>query len=250
MTKVSIITVTYNSEKYLEQCILSVLSQNYPSIEYIIIDGNSNDGTKDIIRKYESRIARWISEPDAGMFDALNKGMAISTGDIIGMLHSDDIFGSFDVISTVVKAFDEKKVDSLYGDLVFVYPDDTDRLYRLWNGKPYDRNLFKKGWMPAHTTFFFRKELIGKYGNYITHYYSSSDYELMLRYLYKNRVSSYYLPRLIVKMRKGGLSNNSLYRRLRANRRDYLAMKANGIPMPFIISILKPLSKLHQYFPK
>jgi glycosyltransferase len=174
----------------------------------------------------------------------------MATGEIIGMLHNDDLFGSNDVISSVVKVFEEKKVDSLYGDLEYVYPEDTGRLYRLWKGKPFNKDLFRKGWMPAHTTFFFRRELAAKYGNYVTHFFSSSDYELMLRYLYKNNVSSYYLPKLIVKMRKGGLSNSSLFQRLRANRRDYLAMKANNIPFPFFVSILKPLSKLHQYYPR
>lgn len=249
MMKVTIITVTYNSEKYLEDCIRSVLSQDYPDIEYIMVDGDSRDGTKEIIRKYESSVSKWISEPDHGMFDALNKGIAMSSGDIIGMLHSDDLFASPDVISSVVRAFEEMGADSLYGDLEYVDPADTGRLYRVWKGRPYERRLFAKGWMPAHTTFFFRRELVARYGGYITHYYSSSDYELMLRYLYRHHVSSCYLPRLIVKMRKGGLSNNGIFRRLRANRRDYLAMKANGVPFAFFVSFLKPLSKLHQYFP-
>jgi glycosyltransferase len=248
MLKVTIITVTYNSEKYLEQCIGSVLSQDYPQIEYIVVDGNSGDRTLDIIRKYEPHITKWVSEPDGGMFDALNKGISMATGDIIGMLHSDDVFASAEVISAVVRSLEDSKADCLYGDLEYVDPDDMNILYRFWKGRPFHKNLFKKGWMPAHTTFYFRRELIGKFGNYLTHYYSSSDYELMIRFLYRYNASAYYLPRLIVKMRRGGLSNNSLRRRLRANRRDYLALKANGVPFPFWVSVLKPLSKLHQYF--
>jgi len=248
--KVTIITVTLNSDKFLEDCIKSVLGQTYQDIEYIIVDGKSSDNTVSIIRKYESNIARWVSEKDTGMFDALNKGMALASGDIIGVLHSDDVFNSNDVVEKVVNAFKEQQVDSLYGDLEYVYPEDTDRVYRIWKGKPFDRKLFKLGWMPAHPTFYFKKELVSKYGGYVTHYFSSSDYELMARYLYKNKVSSYYLPMLITRMRRGGLSNNSLFKRLRANRRDYLAMKVNGIPFSFFVSILKPLSKLHQYYSK
>lgn len=250
MLKVTIITVTYNAEKYLEQCVRSVLSQDYPGIEYIVVDGNSADGTCDIIRKYESGIAKWVSEPDGGMFDALNKGIAMATGDIIGMLHSDDLFASSEVVSDMVRAFEESRADCVYGDLEYVDPNDMSALYRLWKGRPFDKNLFRRGWMPAHTTFFFRRELVFKYGNYLTHYYSSSDYELMLRFLYRYNSSAFYLPKLIVKMRRGGLSNNSLLRRLRANRRDYLALKANGVPFAFLVSVMKPLSKLHQYFPR
>jgi len=248
--KVTIITVTLNSDKFLEDCIKSVLGQTYQDIEYIIVDGKSSDNTVSIIRKYESNITKWVSEKDTGMFDALNKGMALASGDIIGVLHSDDVFNSKDVVEKVVNAFIEQQVDSLYGDLEYVYPEDTDKIYRIWKGKPFDRKLFNSGWMPAHPTFYFKKELVSKYGGYVTHYFSSSDYELMARYLYKNKVSSYYLPMLITRMRRGGLSNNSLFKRLRANRRDYLAMKVNGIPFSFFVSILKPLSKLHQYYSK
>lgn len=248
--KVTIITVTYNSDKYLEHCIRSVLGQTYPDIEYIIIDGKSSDNTPAIIRKYESRIAKWISEPDKGMFDALNKGMALATGDIIGLLHSDDVFASDDAVASVVKAFEEQGTDTLYADLMYVYPEDLDKVYRIWRGKPYNRNLFRRGWMPAHPTFYIRRSLLETYGGYETHYFSSSDYEFMARYLFRYHLSSYYLPKLLIKMRRGGLSNNNLFKRLRANRRDYLAMKRNGIPFSFFVSILKPLSKLHQYYRK
>jgi glycosyltransferase len=184
------------------------------------------------------------------MFDALNKGMALATGDIIGVLHSDDVFDSHDIIDIIVKTFQEKDIDTLYGDLEYVYSEDIDKLYRRWNGKEYNRNLFKLGWMPAHPAFYFKRALLEKYGNYETHYFSAADYEFMARYLFKFKLSSYYLPKLIVKMRRGGLSNRNIFQRLRANRRDYLAMKANGIPFAFFVSFLKPLSKLHQYYKK
>ena len=248
--KVTIITVTLNSEKYLAQCIQSVLDQTYKNIEYIIVDGKSVDSTIDIINQNSSGITKWISEPDKGMFDALNKGMKMATGEIIGVLHSDDVFASPDVLASVVKAFEEQQVDTLYGDLQYVYEEDINKLYRKWEGKPFKRSRFKTGWMPAHPAFYFKRELLEKYGNYETHYFSAADYELMARYLYRYKLSSYYLPKLLILMRRGGLSNNNIFKRLRANRRDYLAMKANGIPFSFFVSILKPLSKLHQYYKK
>lgn len=248
--KVTLITATYNSEKYLEECIQSVINQGYPNIEHIIVDGKSKDGTIKIIKKYESHIAKWISETDRGMYDAINKGMEMATGDIIGILNSDDMLDSENVIEWVVNAFEEKKVDSIYGDLEYVDPIDTNKIHRIWKGKEYKRSLFKIGWMPAHPTFYFRAELFRKYGGYESHYYSAADYEFMARYLYKHSISSYYIPKLLVKMRRGGQSNASWRQRLRANRRDYLAMKKNNIPFAFFVSILKPLSKVHQYYQK
>ncbi len=247
VTKVTIITVTMNSEKYLEDCINSVISQNYPDIEHIVIDGGSKDGTVGIIKKYKDHIAKWISEKDAGMYDAINKGMRMATGDIIGTLNSDDTLSSPTVIDEIVKAFNEQKVDSVYGDLVYVEPQNTQKIIRVWKGLPFKRKRYHSGWMPAHPTFYFRRGLLDHFGYYETHYYTASDYEFMARYLYYFRVSSFYIPKLIVKMRTGGMSNVSLYKRLRANRRDYLAMKRNRIPFPWIVSLLKPLIKLHQF---
>lgn len=248
--KVTIITATYNSEKYLEGCIQSILNQSYKNIEHIIIDGKSTDGTLSIIKKYESVISKWISEKDRGLYDALNTGMSMATGDIVGILNSDDLLASTKIIEDIVTAFQTIPIDSLYGDLEYVEPDDINKVYRLWRGRVYNRNLFKLGWMPAHPTFYVKRDLIVKYGGYQNHYFSAADYEFMCRYLYLHRVSSYYLPKLIVKMRRGGQSNDSLARRFRANRRDYLAMKKNGIPFPFLVSILKPLRKLPQYYKK
>lgn len=248
--KVSLITVTYNSGLYLEDCIQSVIKQRHRDIEHIIVDGVSTDNTLNIIRKYESRIAKWISEPDRGIYDAINKGIAMATGDIVGILNSDDILVGEDVIEKIVQAFEQNKVDTIYGDLEYVSATDTNKVIRIWKGRPYKRSRFHYGWMPAHPTFYIKRSLIEKYGYYENHYYTAADYEFMARYLYTNKVSSYYLPILIVKMRMGGQSNKTMYRRLRANRRDYLAMKRNNIPFPFIVSILKPMIKLHQFYKK
>ncbi|MBC7934740.1 MAG: glycosyltransferase [Rhizobacter sp.] len=246
--KVSLITVTYNSAVYLEDCIRSVVGQQYHNIEHIIIDGGSTDGTVDIIRNYHSHIAKWISVEDRDMYEAINKGIKMATGDIVGILNSDDVFASNDVIGSIVDCFNEHKLDAVYGDLVYVDKVDTNRIIRYWKGLTYNRFHFLYGWMPAHPTFYLRRELIDEYGGYLSHYYTAADYEFMARYLYRYRISARYLPKLFVKMRVGGQSNITLKSRLRANRRDYLAMKKNQIPFPFFAAILKPIIKLHQFY--
>ena len=245
--KVSLITVTCNSEKYLADCIESVRQQDYPNIEYIVIDGASTDNTLALIRGADTVIDKWISEKDAGMYDAINKGMKMATGDIIGILNSDDMLASSATISGIVDCFRQNEVDSIFGDLVYVDAMDTSRIYRYWKGATYNRKAFQWGWMPAHPTFYLRREVVESLGGYKTHFHSAADFEFMTRYLYKHRVSSCYHPELIVKMRKGGMSNCGWQRRLRANRRDYLALKQNSVPFPFFASIIKPIRKLPQF---
>jgi len=246
--KVSIITVTLNSSKYLQECIDSVVNQTYGNIEHIVIDGNSTDDTVGIIRRNGNHITKWISEQDKGMYDAINKGMKLATGDVIGILNSDDMLAANNVIERVVNCFEENKVDSLYGDLVYVDQKNTKKMIRCWKGLSYNRARFNYGWMPAHPTFYFRRDLLEELGGYETHYFTAADYEFMARYLYRYRISSRYLPLLIAKMRVGGQSNKNLISRLRANRRDYLAMKINNIPFPHIASVLKPIIKLRQFY--
>ena len=236
--KVTLITVTLNSEKYLEDSILSVMKQDYANIEHIIIDGESTDGTLAIIEKYKDHITRWVSEKDYSMYDAINKGMRMASGDIIGTLNSDDVLASSDVISKIVTCFQSEKVDAVYGDLLYVDQDDTDKVLRKWKGGVFNKNKFRYGWMPAHPTFYFRRQLLNTCGYYETHFFSAADYEFMTRYLYYYKTSAAYIPKLIVKMRSGGMSNGNIFRRLRANRRDYLAMKKNRVPMPFVVSFL------------
>lgn len=245
--KVSIITVTLNSEKYLSDCIRSVCGQNYKNIEHIIVDGKSTDGTLRIIRKNSDSISSWISETDRGMYDAINKGLKMATGDIVGILNSDDMFASADSVRSIVDCFETTGTDSVYGNLVYVDPKDAGKVVRYWKSNSYKRSRFHYGWMPAHPTFYVRRELLSQYGLYENHYYTAADYEFMARYLFLHKVSSQYLDSLLVKMRTGGLSNGSFKKRFRANRRDYLAMKKNKIPFSFIVSILKPLIKLPQF---
>ncbi|MEO6404464.1 MAG: glycosyltransferase family 2 protein [Ferruginibacter sp.] len=245
--KVTIITATYNAADHLEDCINSIIRQDHKDIEHIIIDGKSTDSTMEIVEKYRTHISKSITETDRGMYDAINKGMRMATGDIIGILNSDDMLVSPDVISEIVSVFEKEGVDAVYGDLEYVDRNDSSHVLRIWKGKPYKRSLFRKGWMPAHPTFYFKRALLEKYGGYETHYFSAADYEFMARYLFYFKASACYLPKLIVMMRAGGQSNGNIKQRLRANRRDYLAMKKNKIPFAFIVSIMKPLGKLHQY---
>lgn len=245
--KVSIITVCLNSERYLQHCIDSVKNQTHPDIEYIIVDGKSNDKTLHIIKMNRDVVDKVVSEADRGIYDAINKGIKLATGDIIGVLNSDDMFASPDSVKHIVETFECYQTDAVYGDLVYVDPKDEEAIVRFWKGKPYKRSRFKLGWMPAHPTFYIKKHLINKYGLYENHFYTAADYEFMARYLFKYRCTATYLEKIIVKMRRGGMSNGNLKRRLRANRRDYLAMKRNKIPFSFLVSIIKPISKLHQY---
>lgn len=245
--KVSIITVTFNSEKHLADCINSVARQNYKNIEHIIIDGKSTDGTLKIIRQHSKHISYWISETDRGMYDAINKGLKMATGDIVGILNSDDMFASADAVRSIVDCFENTGTDSVYGDLVYVDASDTQKIIRYWKGISYKRSRFRYGWMPAHPTFYIRRELIEQYGLYENHYFTAADYEFMARYLFLHKVSSQYIDAMLVKMRSGGISNVTLKSRLRANRRDFLAMKKNKIPFSFAVSILKPLIKIPQF---
>ncbi len=245
--KVTLITVTFNSARHLADCIQSVLQQDHPDVEYIVIDGASTDDTLSIIENYSGGIDKWISEKDGGMYDAINKGMRMATGDVIGILNSDDMLAGPGVLSKIVASFEQGGVDSIFGDLLYVDGEDTDKVHRYWRGSAYNRDAFHWGWMPAHPTFYVRREVVEQLGGYETHFFTAADFELMTRYLYKHRISSAYLPELIVKMRKGGMSNGSLKKRLRANRRDYLALKRNGVPFPLFASLIKPIRKLPQY---
>lgn len=248
--KVSIITVCYNSSETIESTIQSVVAQNYPDIEYIIIDGLSSDNTVQIVEKYKSKIAKIISEKDKGIYDAINKGIALATGDIVAILHADDFYTDQNVISTIVDTFNKQNVDAVYGDLQYVDRTDTDKIKRNWISGAYQKQNFLKGWMPPHPSFFVKKECYDKFGNFNTTLLSAADYELMLRFLYKNNCSVAYIPKVLVKMRVGGKSNVSLMNRIKANREDKKAWELNGLSPSMFTFVRKPLSKLGQFFNK
>ena len=207
--KVSVITVCYNRKATIEQSIKSVLDQDYPDIEYIIVDGNSSDGTQEIIRPYLDKIAKYISEPDKGMYDAINKGLGLATGDIVGLMHSDDVFYDTAVVSKIIEKFkNNSNINAIYGDGIYVTNDDEQKIVRNRIGGDYDYKRLKSGWLPLHPTVYIKKSVIDKYGNYNLDFKIASDTEFLLRYLFKHKISIAYLNAYIVKMRMGGLSTN------------------------------------------
>lgn len=244
--KVSIITITYNSAATLRDTIESVLQQSYPSIEYIIKDGGSTDDTLAIARSYGDKI-KLIFQPDKGIYDAMNQGLAAATGDVIGLLNSDDFYADNTVIQEVVNKFKTTSADSLYGDLQYVDANDTSKITRYWQAGEYNRLNFLKGWMPPHPTFFVKREIYKKFGFFKPEFKSAGDYEMMLRLLYKHQISAAYLPKVLIKMRAGGVSNVSFKNRLRANQEDRQAWKINDIQPKWFTLYAKPLSKVLQW---
>jgi glycosyltransferase involved in cell wall biosynthesis len=245
--KVSLITITFNSAETLEQTIFSVLNQTYRDIEYIIVDGGSTDGTLAIIDKYKNAIAKVVSEPDEGLYDALNKGLKLCTGEIIGLLHSDDFYIDQHVIQKYVSVFKETGCDAVYSDLYYVDRLKSDKIFRKWKSGQYKSGSFINGWMPPHPTFFVRKKIYDKFGSFNTSLKSAADYELMLRFIHKHRIALRYLPEFTVKMRVGGASNLSLRKRFMANREDKKAWAMNGLKPRFYTFFLKPLRKVFQF---
>ena len=216
--------------------------------EHILVDGASSDGTMAIVERYGDHFARVVSELDAGIYDAMNKGLALAEGDIVGLLNADDFYPADNVLATVVAAFESDAIDASYGDLRYVAADDETRTVRYWRAGPYRRERFYHGWMPPHPTFFVRRELYEECGAYRLDLGSAADYELMLRFLLGHRVRAMYIPEVLVHMRAGGASNRSVAARWRANRNDALAWKLNGLrPRPWTV-LAKPLRKLGQWW--
>lgn len=206
--KISIITVVYNNNLTIKDAINSVLSQTYKNIEYIIIDGASSDGTVEIIKSYGDKITKFISEPDSGLYDAMNKGIELATGDVIGILNSDDFYIDELVIEKVVKVFEEKRVDSLYADLLYVKPDNLLKTVRYYDSSQFNPSKFAYGWMPAHPTFFVKKEIYKKYGVFRKDLKIAADFDLLTRFLYTHKISYFYMKEVLVKMRVGGVSTS------------------------------------------
>lgn len=245
--KVSIITICYNSAATIEDTIKSVCSQDYPNVEYLIVDGASTDRTLEIADRYRDRIAKVISEKDKGIYDAMNKGIQAATGDVVGILNSDDHYADERVISDVVKALTGSGCDGLYADLIYVNREQKDKVVRRWIAGKYRAGMFLSGWMPPHPTFFVKRHLYHELGLYNLSLRSAADYELMLRFIHRHHISLAYLPRVITHMRTGGQSNVSLRNRIRANKEDRAAWRMNDLKPAWYTLTLKPVSKLFQY---
>lgn len=245
--KISIITVTFNSAATVRDTMESVLKQAYKDYEYLVIDGGSKDNTVDIIKemepKFEGRM-RWISERDKGMYDGINKGIRMATGDFVGIINSDDFYHRADIFDEINKAFEEDKaIEAIYGDVRFVNPDNLEKTVRYYSSKHWKPWRFRFGFMPAHPTFFTYKENFEKYGYYQYDYHIAADYELLIRHLYTNHVRAKYVPLDFMKMRTGGRSTNGWKANVLLNKEIVRACKENGIwtcmPLLFLKYFIK-----------
>lgn len=246
MHKVSIITVAYNSVSTIKKTIDSVLSQDYPSIEYILIDGASTDGTINLIKSYGNHINYFISEPDQGMYDAINKGLSLATGDIIGILNSDDFYVNSQVISTVVSNFLENQVDCIFADLVYVSKHHPNKIVRYYSSASFTPRHFAYGWMPAHPTVFIKRWAYEHYGYFKIDYKIAADYELLIRFLAKYQLPYAYVPQVWVKMRTGGISTKNLMSNWILNREIVRGCTENGIRTNLFKVFSKYFTKIFQ----
>lgn len=243
--KISVITVCYNAAFTIESSILSVMKQDYENVEYIVIDGGSVDGTINIIKRYRAHISCFISEPDQGIYDAINKGIQKASGEVIGLLHANDCFAANNVLSTIAKSFREKKIDAVYGNLVFY--NAKGKIVRIWKSRPGRRLLLELGWMPPHPTVYVRREIYNRYGNYRLDFGTAADYELILRFFYRHKIKTHYVDCVFIKMLTGGISNKSILNHVTGNINDFKAMKKHGLFAPFIAVFFKPVQKIIQY---
>ena len=246
--KVSIITATYNSDHGIEACLDSILSQDYKNIECLVIDGKSIDQTIEIVLEKQKKHSsiNMVSEPDKGIYDALNKGVNLASGDIIGFVHSDDLLASKTVISKLVSKFLNEKLDGVYGDLQYVNKDDTTRVVRLWKSREYTTDLLRNGWMPAHPTFFLKKEVYKIHGKFNLKYKIAADYDFMVRVLKDPSLTYGYMPCVITKMRVGGISNRGLKNIILKSKEDYEVLLSNKIGGVLTL-FKKNISKLSQF---
>jgi glycosyltransferase involved in cell wall biosynthesis len=245
--KISIITVVYNGADTIRTCLDSVTSQTHPDLEYIVVDGNSTDATADIVRSYGDKIACFVSEPDKGLYDAMNKGIAVATGEVIGFLNADDFYPNQGVLARVADTFAKAGTDAVYGDMLYVDRTNTRRVTRYWNSGAYTPGAFRWGWMPGHLAFFCKRAVYRQYGGFRLDLRSAADYELMLRFIHKNCINLTYCHAVFIVMRNGGISNSGLESRLQANQQDRQAWAINGMKPYFFTLWLKPLRKITQY---
>lgn len=246
--KVSLLTVTYNSALTLQDTIDSVAKQNYPGIEYIIVDGASKDATISIIQKNQSVVSHWISEPDKGIYDAMNKAIKMATGEVVGIINSDDFYSRHDIISQVAFAFREEQVDAVFGDLVFVSPGNLNKVVRTYSSRNWHPDKFSRGFMPAHPTFFVRRKYYEQLGLFKTDYRIAADYELLIRFLYVHRLRYKYLPITMVTMRRGGASTGGIRSNIILNNEIVRACKENGIHTNVFKIYPKYLIKIFELF--
>ncbi|SMO39003.1 glycosyltransferase [Saccharicrinis carchari] len=243
---VSIITATYNAGKTFESALRSVINQTHPHIEYIVVDGGSSDQTLKIADTYKAFIHHFISEPDRGIYDALNKGIEMATGDVIAFLHADDLLDDDTTIATIVEEFERTKADAIYGDLEYVQFQNPDKVIRYWQSKTFKPALLKAGWMPPHPTLFLKAQVFKEIGKFNIDYKIAADYDFILRFFSNGKYVAEYVPMVITRMRVGGTSNNSLKNIWIKSKEDLRALKQNKVGN--VLSLIwKNVSKLPQF---
>ncbi len=245
-TRITIITATYNSVKTLEQTIKSLHSQTYKNVQHIIIDGKSSDGTLEIIDKYKQHIDIVISEADKGIYDALNKGIALATSEVIGFLHADDIFAADNVLEEIANVFYNNNIDAVYGDLQYVAETDINKIIRHWRSNSFEPNKIYKGWMPPHPTFYVRRQMYLKHNTFNINYKIAADYDMMMRLLFVHKIKVKYIPMVMIKMRVGGKSNASIKNIIRKMSEDYNIMRTHKIG-GILTLFFKNISKISQF---
>jgi glycosyltransferase involved in cell wall biosynthesis len=233
--KISVITVCFNSAATVADTLHSVGSQTHPDFEHIVIDGGSKDATLDIVSKHGPHVECIVSERDQGIYDAMNKGIRLATGDVIGLLNSDDFYASPQTLATVARVFDDPKVQACWGDLCYVKPDDTTKIVRYWRSSPFEPGQFERGWCPPHPTLFVRRKVYERFGGFDLRFSIGADVELMARFLAVKQIPCAYIPEVLVYMRMGGMSNRSLRNILRNNREIWRALRLHGL-------VVSPLS--------
>jgi len=245
---VSIITVSFNSLRTISDTINSVLNQTYPNIEYIIIDGGSIDGTVELVKSFNNRITKFISEPDTGIYNAINKGIRLAEGSFVGIINSDDFFCNNNIIQKVADAFGDPETDAVFGDAQFVDPVNTSKIVRYYSSKNFNTGKFKFGFMPAHPSFYVKRELFEKLGYYKTDYKIAADFELLVRFLYIHQINCKYLKMPFLSMRMGGVSNRSIQSKFTLNKEIVRACKENGIHTNYFYMYSKYFIKMFEFF--
>lgn len=247
--KLSIITSVWNNKETIKDAIESVLNQTYENIEYVLVDGGSSDGTIDIVKSYGDRISKFVSEKDKGIYDGLNKGVSLATGDVVAFLHSDDLYENNTVVEEIAKMFQaDSSLDGVYGDLIYTYKDDTSKVLRYWKSRDFDKKLLARGWMPAHPTLFLKRDVYERFGGFDLSFKIAADYDFMLRVL-NGGIKVKYIPQVLYKMRVGGESNKSIKNIMLKSREDLQALKKNNVGGVYSL-LLKNLSKITQFINK
>lgn len=243
--KISVITATYNSENVISNSLLSILNQNFIDFEIVSIDGKSSDNTCLVINSLLRDCDIKISEADSGIYDALNKGVSIANGDIIGILHSDDVYSSYNILQQIINLFEKTNCDGVYGDLNFV---KNGQIIRKWRSKKINPSLLNTGWMPPHPTLFLKKEVFEKHGFYDTNFKIAADYDFILRIFKDDKLKFEYLPMVITNMSIGGVSTSGFRNLVIKSYEDYLVLKKNKMKLPFLILFRKIVSKISQFY--